>query len=374
MDACVDFVQSPVTDMVLNIFERLDDPADLVRASVVSHYWRDFVIANGLSKQLCVEFYPQLANVERVTESNSQTITLNHAGASNSMEWDILERNHKVYASLSQVLTKLISSPVECIAEAFSASSTDNYPDESIVNTLDPRDRFALRASYWSSKGHKDPSVPETLIYKLKADFCVITEIDIQPFEAFFQPGDPIYSAKSVRFRMGHPKSPTDIEDDLSYLPLQQPADDKFIWTYTSEEFAMTQENRLQHFKFSQPALCIGGFLQIELLGRVQQQEMDGLLYICVSHVKVMGRPLSPAFHVEILEPSGKFLLKYCPHALQHTLQSEEPELAPMPIIATEDVFWGRVGLLQYLVGGNQEADGPFDLDDEENEMDQFVL
>ena len=87
-----------------------------------------------------------------------------------------------------------------------------------------------------------------------------------------------------------------------------------------------------------------------------------------------MGRPLSPAFHVEILEPSGKFLLKYCPHALQHTLQSEEPELAPMPIIATEDVFWGRVGLLQYLVGGNQEADGPFDSDDEENEMDQFVL
>ncbi|CDP08883.1 unnamed protein product [Coffea canephora] len=374
MDACVDFVQSLVTDMVLNIFERLDDPADLVRASVVSRHWQDFVIATGLSKQLCVEIYPQLANVEHVTESNSRTITLNHAGASNSLEWDILERDHKVYASLSQVLTKLISSPVECIAEAFSASSTDNYPDESIVNTLDPRDRFALRASYWSSKGHKDPSVPETLIYKLKADFCVITEIDIQPFEAFFQPGDPIYSAKSVRFRMGHPKSPTDIEDDLSYLPLQQPADDKFIWTYTSEEFAMTQENRLQHFKFSQPALCIGGFLQIELLGRVQQQEMDGLLYICVSHVKVLGRPLSPAFHVEILEPSGKFLLKYCPHALQHTLQSKEPELAPMPIIATEDVFWGRVGLLQYLVGGNQEADGPFDSDDEENEMDQFVL
>ena len=54
------------------------------------------------------------------------------------------------------------------------------------MNTLDPRDRFALRASYWSSKGHKDPSVPETLIYKLKADFCVITEIYIQPFEGKF--------------------------------------------------------------------------------------------------------------------------------------------------------------------------------------------
>ena len=68
---------------------------------------------------------------------------------------------------------------------------------------------------------------------------------------AFFQPGDPIYSAKSVRFRMGHPKSPTDIEDDLSYLPLQQPADDKFIWTYTSEEFAMTQVLNCIFFVFS---------------------------------------------------------------------------------------------------------------------------
>lgn len=370
----MDFLKSLETDMALNIFKCLDDPADLVRASIVSRDWREFVIASELSKQLCVGFYPQLANVEHVTEPNSRTIALNHIGASNSMEWDILKRDHKVYASLSHVLTKLIASPVECIAEAISASSTDNYPFESIKNTLDPRDRFQLRALYWSSKGHKDPSVPETLIYKLKADFCVITEIDIQPFEAFFQLGNPIYSAKSVRFRVGHPKSPTEIENDLSDLPLQQPADDKFIWTYTSEEFAMTQENRLQHFKLSQPALCIGGFLQIELLGRVQRQETDGLLYICVSHVKVLGRPLSPAFHVKILGPSGKFLLKYYPDALHHTLQNEEPELAPMPMIATEEAIWGLVGPLQYLVGGNPQADDALDWDNEEDEMDQFVL
>lgn len=40
------------------------------------------------------------------------------------------------------------------------------------------------------------------------------------------------------------------------------------------------QENRLQNFKLPEPVLCIGGFLQIELSGRVQRQEMDDLFYI----------------------------------------------------------------------------------------------
>lgn len=40
------------------------------------------------------------------------------------------------------------------------------------------------------------------------------------------------------------------------------------------------QENHLQNFKLPEPILCIGGFLQIELLGRVQTQATDDLFYI----------------------------------------------------------------------------------------------
>lgn len=40
------------------------------------------------------------------------------------------------------------------------------------------------------------------------------------------------------------------------------------------------QESCLQKFMLPEPVLCIGGILQIELLGRVQTQEMDGLYYI----------------------------------------------------------------------------------------------
>lgn len=44
---------------------------------------------------------------------------------------------------------------------------------------------------------------------------------------------------------MGHPKNQIGMESDLSYLPLDEPADDKFIWTYTSQEFTMTQVNSI---------------------------------------------------------------------------------------------------------------------------------
>lgn len=141
------------------------------------------VIENGLSKRLCVEMFPQLLNIEPITEPAGGTIRLTDAGSSKSMELGIKEQEHKVYVALLHALTKLITSPVDCILDAISASSTDNYPVESIVNTLDPRDRLFRGASYWSSKGQKDPNVPETLIYKLRSDLYIITEINIQPFE-----------------------------------------------------------------------------------------------------------------------------------------------------------------------------------------------
>ncbi|XWS77105.1 hypothetical protein CRYUN_Cryun01aG0233800 [Craigia yunnanensis] len=258
--------------------------------------------------------FPQLSRVDHVNELGGTAKGHAEAGSSNFIEWEALEREHRVYAFLARGC--LSFAVRECISEAIIASSTDNYPEESIDNTLEPRDRVAQRASYWSSKGQSDPAVPERLTYKLVADLCVITEINIRPFQAYFQFGCPIYSAKSVRFRMGHLKSSMD-----NLVDEQDSGNDKFVWTYTSQEFPMAQENRLQNFKIPEPILCIGGILQIELLGRVQRQEMDGLFYICVSHVQVMGRPLSPAFGIQMLEPSEKFVLE----ALSYT-QPNSPE------------------------------------------------
>ncbi|MCD7461171.1 hypothetical protein HAX54_045423, partial [Datura stramonium] len=101
--------------------------------------------------------------------------------------------------------------------------------------------------------------------------------------------GKPIWCAKSVRFRLGHPKSLRDKRDLLNWSR-EQPADHKFIWTYTSQEFPMRQ---------------------IELLGIAMRCDLDDLFYICVRHVRVVGRPLRPEFDVEVLDPSQELVLKY---------------------------------------------------------------
>ncbi|KAJ4727022.1 F-box protein [Melia azedarach] len=279
MENRFDFLNWLAHDMSIKILTCLEDISDIARVSCVSRSWRQYVIANGLSKQLCLKMFPQLSQVDHVVESTYGMKESAEVGSSNFMEWRSLEREHRAYAFLARGCTTF---PVrELILEPICASSTDNYPEESIHNTLEPRDRVARRASYWSSKGQSNPAVPETLLYKLAGDLCVINEVSIQPFQAYFQWGLPIYSAKTVRFRMGYLQSPV---DDPVGEPCQDSVDDKFICTYTSQEFPMAQENRLQKFKFPEPVLCIGGFLQIELLGRVQRQEMDGLiLYMRVS-------------------------------------------------------------------------------------------
>ncbi|KAL9274090.1 F-box protein-like protein [Drosera capensis] len=298
--------------MPLMVLKYLDDPSDIVRVGSVSRGWRDFVISNSLCRQLCIRLFPQLSSVVSVVDISERAGMPADVGTSRSIESENKEREHRVYASLAR---GLISPEVgDCVLEAISASSTDNFPEESIRYTLEARDRVGRRASYWSSSGQSNPAVPEKLIYKLHSDFCIVTEISVQPFQGNHV---DIMTLYSVRFRMGHPILPYDSQD--FHMDGKQPSDDKFVWTYASQEFPMAQENRLQKFRFPQPVLCIGGFLMIELLGRVQRQEMDGLLYICVTHVQVVVRSLSPVFGVERHEPCGKFRLRFNPKAKYST-------------------------------------------------------
>nr|XP_033508533.1 F-box protein At4g00755-like isoform X1 [Nicotiana tomentosiformis] len=266
-----------------------------------------------LSKQLCLRKFPQLSRISRIREPDLGIAEGKDVKFSNST-WETLKIDHNVYASLLQAIETSNSCPSDCIDYEVSASSTDDYP-VSVWNTLVPTDRNQDQPSYWSSTGDSDPNAPETLIYKLKADLCVITEINIQPLEVYSHPGRAICCPKSVRFRLGHPKSSRDKRRLLHWHP-DQPADDKFIWTYTSEEFLMRQETRLQPFKLPEPVLCIGGYLQIELLGRALRCDIDdlfidGLFYICIRHVKVRGRPFTPALDAHIIRPSGDFVLEY---------------------------------------------------------------
>lgn len=309
-----DFVKWLTVDMSISVLTLLDDPADLARASSVSRSWRQFVIANGFCKKLCLRMCPEVSKFTRIIEVSNSVET--DVGSSTAMEWASLEREHRAYAYLGHCLVSPMGKR-DCILESICASSTDNYPDESIENTLEPRERVGTMPSYWSSKGESDPGVPETLTYKLSSKLCIINEINIQPFRAFFQYGYPTYSAKAVRFRIGYSRLPQGVRRDNAneYGTCEKSTDDNYIWTYISPEFPMVQENVLQSFKLPHPVICIGGIAQIELLGRVQKQEMDGIYYICVCHVQVNGRPLEPVFGVDIVDTTGNSVLKYFPQA-----------------------------------------------------------
>ncbi|CAN1157542.1 F-box protein At4g00755 [Linum perenne] len=362
METRSDFFNWLDYDALMYIFMCLDDPADLVRASSVSRTWRHFVVTNGLCKLLCLKKFPALHKLARVIEPSRCVKDIAEVGCSGSAENDDnLSIEHRALAFLDHSCS---SFPLrECIAEAISASSTDNYPDESVRNTLEPLERVARRPSYWSSKGQSSAAVPETLLYKIASGACVVTEINIKPFEAYFQWGSPIYSAKSVRFRLGHSNAPMD--DPMGEL-CNSCSDEKMVWTYTSPEFPMAQENRLQNFKLPEPVLCINGMLMIELIGRAQKQAMDGLFYICICHVQVFGRPLSPAFGVEMLEPTGLFNLK---------VLSYDPTLPEPP--SPNEYLQGRIRDLEQILNmlrdqgvvveeyddwnGEQEDDGEFE-------------
>ncbi|KAJ0265217.1 F-box protein [Hirschfeldia incana] len=194
--------------------------------------------------------------------------------------------------------------------------STDRFPAESIFNTLDERDRVGRTPSYWSSAGHHNPSVPETLLYHLKADLCLITQLSIHPFQVFYYPGSPICSSHYVRFRFGH-------LDNHSH-----DKNNNYVWTYTSPQFALAQENRLQNFKLPEPVLCIGGYLLVEFLGRVQICDADDLYYICVTHVKAMGRSLAKSFRVVDPDESGKFGLKVLSYSDPQEMNDDKEEEA----------------------------------------------
>ncbi|KMZ71503.1 F-box family protein, putative, expressed [Zostera marina] len=308
-----DFVDCFTTDLVLNIFGYIDDCDDLVRCSVVSHKWNQLVIENSLCKNITVKLHPEVTAFYQVyVEKDSHDSVEDFGGKSN--EWENLKCEHRVYSLIAHNL-KIFTPNKECILRTINASSTDNYPDESIENTMNPSDFGGQGPSYWSSTGSKDSQKPETLTYELISDLCVVDEIKIKPFEAFFQHGIPLYSAKGVRFKLGHWKhSAMSQENDTSMFNTSEEShDDRFWWSYISPIYPMAHENKLQTFKLPKQVLCTGVVFQVELLGRVQIQESDDLYYICMSYVQVFGRRFSSNFDIHYLGNSERLVLNYHP-------------------------------------------------------------
>ncbi|KAI3876188.1 hypothetical protein MKW98_029140 [Papaver atlanticum] len=308
MEGSIDFVVLLNSDLSFKTLSNLNNPADVVRASSVSRFWRQFVIASEFSKCLCLRLFPETLSAIKAIEHNNVIQSMGFETTGGSVGVEKLKKNHRIYALLARSLAHSLTK--ECILEAISASSNRSKAED-IHQTLIPGDIFQGRFSYWSSPGKTNPEVPETLTYRLVSKLCFITEIHIQPFQVFSVHN--LYSAKVVRFRMGHVKEPQRERYLTSDYGAGKSIEDHVVWTYTSKKFPMVQDGYLQKFKLPEPVLAIGGLLQIELLGRVQLGVNNGLYHLRVSHVQVVGRPLTDDFIAELIDYSGKCVLKYNP-------------------------------------------------------------
>lgn len=83
-----------------------------------------------------------------------------------------------------------------------------------------------------------------------------------------------------------------------------------------------------------------------------------------------MGGPLCPAFDIDILEPSGKFALKYNPEVFRWMLQSFSEDSNMSPISSEEEVV-EHVGVMGFLLHGFHGGFEPMVWDDDDEEMDE---
>lgn len=77
-----------------------------------------------------------------------------------------------------------------------------------------------------------------------------------------------------------------------------------------------------------------------------------------MSHVEVIGRPLFPAFDVDITESSGKFILKYYPEALLRTMSTVSDPVHTDVDTREDDGAWEHLQeLVGFLMQRNEDDD-----------------
>ena len=141
------------------------------------------VMEGQLWKGLCLQEFPEVRTFQEAVETDLPR-DVKAAGPSGSSFTQNIESEDRIYRHLLRELLHESMLDRSSIGEAIGASSTDNYPAESIIHTLHPYPVYAddaQTASYWSSTGQRDNSVPGTLTYKLVSQLCVVHEVRIRP-------------------------------------------------------------------------------------------------------------------------------------------------------------------------------------------------
>lgn len=178
----------------------------------------DAVVAHQLWASKCSIIFPELSHLlpdidtsdlSNITQYSEQATGLS---AENLKLKQLSASCKRLYSSLEDTERP---EPLSIIADALGASSLD-HPAEAPNLTLDPVVRTRGLISYWSSAGSEDENSDEWVAYRLVHPLCVVKSMQVRPFKAWFQRGQPIYASKRLRVNMGGlpiPPAPLRIDD-----------------------------------------------------------------------------------------------------------------------------------------------------------------
>ena len=125
----------------------------------------------------------------------------------------------------------------------------------------------ATQRTWWSSAPSADAAASDALTLLLAAPVCVITAVQLRPLRARHLPGEPVFAPAAVRLHV--PAEPSDSQGALGY---SEGGLQRLAWAPAGPAAAVACSDALQTIELAPPALCVGGLLKVELIGRQTAQ------------------------------------------------------------------------------------------------------
>lgn len=204
----------------------------------------------------------------------------------------------------------------QVISDVLWASSTDSQ-HESALNVLDDRvecdSEDESDACYWSSAGGPEDGT-ETLVFQLLSSVCLVESVEVAAFRASFQGDDVVYAPKALRISLGEHRARSASDRPLAcarracelamltrarapgHAPPRERAAGLAVFDYSSPLYELECTDAPQRLQLPRALMTCGDVLRIDLVGKYQQQEEDGLFYTCLSYVHCFGAPVEPVW------------------------------------------------------------------------------
>lgn len=124
----------------------------------------------------------------------------------------------------------------------------------------------------------------EWIELRLSTSVAVVEAVQIQAFRAHFQPNSPLYAPKQARI-----VRPLQMQE-VDGHGFADGSDDRDGWEDQGTWHPVEPTDQVQTWSTGSKEACLGGCVRLEMRGKPQKQEADGLHYVCLSRVRLFGR------------------------------------------------------------------------------------